>query len=308
MRAIITGGTGFIGTALGAELYQIGHEVVLLSRNPNKHLNVLSQGLKIESWDGLTSQSWGRLINADTAIINLAGENLADGRWTKKRKKVILTSRTNPGQAVVQAIKEAEKKPRVLIQASAVGFYGKHKDELITEDCIPGTNFQANVCLKWEQSTDAVEPMGVRRVIVRTGLPLDLSGGVLPRLLLPFRMFVGGPIGSGQQWFPWIHMADYIRAMRLFIEHPIASGPYNVSSPNPVTNRQFATHLGTVMQRPSFLPIPSIALKLVLGEMSEVLLEGWRIIPKRLQEMGFEYKYPELELALRDLLKDSPVK
>ncbi|NPV66410.1 MAG: TIGR01777 family protein [Anaerolineae bacterium] len=307
MRVIITGGTGLIGRALARSLSADGHEVILLSRSPGNAIN-LPPGVRAVYWDGRTAEGWGELVEDAGAVINLAGETiggngLLDVRWTPGRKRRILESRVNAGRAVTEAIRAAENKPGVLIQMSGVGYYGTHEDERqITESAPVGKDFLASVCIAWEDSTKAVERMGVRRVITRTAPALSRRGGPLPRQMIPFRFFVGGPIGSGRQWFPWIHLTDLVRAIRFLIDTEEAKGVFNVCAPEPVTNAEFSRALGKAMHRPLFLPLPAFAFKLAFGEAATVLLEGQRVIPARLQEMGFTFNFPTVESALKDLI------
>lgn len=305
MRVIITGGTGLIGGALANSLAKDGHEVIVLTRNTNKTRS-LEKGVRVQQWDARTADAWGALADGAGAIVNLAGESIAGegfppSRWTDERKRRIRESRLNAGRAVVDAIVAATNKPPVLIQSSAVGYYGIHGDENITEDHVPGADFLASVCKDWEAATAAVEAMGVRRAIARTGLVLSSKGGVLPMMALPFKMFVGGPIGSGKQQIPWIHLEDEVRALRFLIDTPDAKGPFNLSAPNPLSNAGFSKALGRALGRPSYLPTPGIAFKIAFGELSMLLLEGQRAVPKNLQAAGFQFHYPEAEGALRDL-------
>ncbi len=300
MKVIITGGTGLIGRALAAELLAAGHEVVVLSRNP-RPAQGLPPEVRVERWDGRTAQGWGPLADGADAIVNLAGENIAGGRWTAERKRRIRQSRIDAGQAVVEAVRAAKRKPAVVAQASGIGYYGPHGDEEVTEDFPPGEDFLGRLAVEWEASTAPVESLGVRRVVVRTGVVLSREGGALPRLTLPFRFFLGGPLGSGRQWMPWIHITDEVRAIRFLLEKEDARGPYNLAAPRPVINRELARALGRVLGRPAWLPVPAPALKLLLGEMSAVLLTGQRAVPKRLLEEGFRFQWPELETALRNL-------
>lgn len=301
MRIIIPGGSGLIGRALTADLAAAGYEVIILSRSPEK-VEGLPDGARAEGWDGQSAAGWGHLADGAGAIVNLAGENLAAGRWTAERKRRILESRVKPGQAVVEAVEAAQNKPGVVIQSSAVGFYGPRGDEEITESAAPGTDFLANLCREWEASTAPVGGMGVRLVIIRTGLVLSLDGGALPRILLPFKLFVGGPIGSGRQWWPWIHIDDVVAAIRFLIETETAPGPYNLTAPSPLTNAQFSRVVGRVLGRPALMPVPAFALQLLFGEMSTVLLDGQRVMPYALREAGFTFRFPEAESALRDLI------
>lgn len=299
-RVIITGGTGLIGRALAAELVAAGYEVIVLSRAPQR-----AQGLppevRLESWDGRTAWGWGGLADGAYAIVNLAGENLAGGRWTAERKRRIRQSRLDAGQAVVEAVRAAKRKPAVVVQASGIGYYGPRGNEEVTEDFPPGSDFLGRLAVEWEASTEAVEEMGVRRVVVRTGVVLSRDGGALPRLALPFRFFLGGPLGSGRQWVPWIHIADEVRAIRFLLEDEAARGPYNLASPQPVTNRELARALGQVLRRPAWLPVPAPALRILLGEMSAVLLTGQRAIPKRLLDERFVFQFPEITDSLHHL-------
>ncbi|MCA0456735.1 MAG: TIGR01777 family oxidoreductase [Chloroflexi bacterium] len=309
MRVIITGGTGLIGRELANSLAHDHHEVIVLTRNTNKSSG-LDGSVKLVKWDGRTVQGWGELANGAGAIVNLAGESIAGegfppSRWTKERKKRIVESRINAGKAVVEAITAAAQKPDVLIQASAVGYYGTHGDEPITEEHAPGSDFLAHTCVQWEAVTEPVEKLGVRRAIIRTGILLTNKGGVLPQLSLPFKLFAGGPIGSGKQQMPWIHIDDEVGAIRFLIDTPSAKGAYNLSAPHVVNNAALAKILGRVLKRPSFVPAPAFAFKLAFGELSILLLEGQRAIPKRLEEAGYAFKFPEPEPALKDLLDNN---
>lgn len=313
MRVIITGGSGLIGRELIASLCQDGHEVIVLSRSPAKVINLPSRA-RAEAWDGRTAQGWGHLVNEVEGIINLAGESIAGGdslpeivlrgRWTPARKRAILESRVNVGAALVEAVTAASQKPSVLIQASAVGYYGNAGKNELTETSPSGTDFQANVCVEWENSTKAVEALGVRRAIIRSAVVLSSLGGVLPLFAFPYRFFVGGPLGSGNQWFPWIHMEDEIAAIRFLLERSSASGVYNLCSPKVMTNDEFGRTLGRVLRRPHWLPAPAFALRLLLGEVADgLLLTSQRQIPYRLRQSGFQFKFPEAEAALKDLLR-----
>ncbi len=305
MRVIITGGTGLIGRALAQNLAQDGYEVVVLSRNPGTR--PLPAGINVEKWDGKTAAHWGHLLNGNSAIVNLAGENIAGSgfppaRWTAERKQRILQSRLDAGTAVVQAIQQATEKPKVLLQSSAVGYYGPRGSELITASTPPGNDFLADVCVQWERVTDAVEQMGVRRVLLRTGVVLSMKGGALPLMALPIKLFAGGPLGSGEQYVPWIHLEDEVRAIRFLLEHEEASGPFNLSAPNPLTYKEFGKELAAVLKRPFFLPTPAFALKLALGEMATIVLDGQHAVPDGLQALGFSFKYTQARAALQDLL------
>lgn len=307
MRVIITGGTGQVGSDLAASLAADGHEVIVLTRSPEDATR-LAAGVRPVGWDARTSEGWGHLAEGAGAIVNLAGANLAGAgffpsRWTEERKRIIRDSRVNSGKAVVEAVLEAEVKPRVVIQASGVGYYGARDDYPVTVDSPPGDDFLASLAAEdWEPSTAPVEEMGVRRAIIRSGAVLSAGEGALPRLVLPFRLFAGGPMGSGNQWFSWIHQEDEVRGIRFLIDHEEARGAFNLTAPQPVTNREFARALGRALGRPSWLPVPAFALRLAFGEVSDVLLEGQPAVPSRLQSLGFEFQYPDVESALRDLV------
>lgn len=301
MRVIITGGTGLIGRALAANLAFELYEVIVLTRHPER-VTRLPQGVQAVGWDGRTAAGWGGLADGADAIVNLAGESIAAGWWTEARKRRIRESRVNAGRAVVEAVKAATRKPSVLIQASAVGYYGPHGDEAVTETTPFGNDFLASICRDWEASSAEVESLGVRRAIIRTGLVLSRVGGPLPLMRMPFYFFVGGPLGSGKQWFPWIHIADEVGAIRFAMKKTEAQGALNVCAPNPLTNADFSRALAKVMHRPSFMPAPAFAVRLMLGEMSTLLLDGQREIPQRLQQLGFSFRFAEAEPALRDLL------
>lgn len=302
MRILITGGTGLIGRVLAARLATDGHEPIVLSRDPAKASADLPPGVRAEAWDGKSGAGWSELIDAETAIVHLAGAGVADSRWTAARKREIRDSRIVSGDAVVAAIRAARTPPRVLLQASAVGYYGPRGAEAIDESEPPGSTFLAKVCVEWEESTREVEALGVRRALLRTGLVLTPEGGALGKMLTPAKFGANGPLGSGRQGFPWIHLADEIGAIRFLLDHAEASGPFNLTAPNPVTQAEFAQALGRVLHRPSFLPAPAFALRLALGEMADMLLEGQLAVPKRLLELGYRFRFPDLDGALADLL------
>lgn len=299
MRVLISGGSGLLGRALSAELAAAGDEVILLSRRPAA-VRGLPAGVRAEAWDGKTAAGWGALVEG-AAVVHLAGENIGAGRWTKAQKQRLYGSRIRSGEAVLAAVELAAVKPRVLLQASAVGYYGPCGDELITEASGAGRGFLAEVAKDWEAVTADVEALGVRRAVLRTGVVLSLAGGALPRMALPFRLFAGGRMGDGRQWLPWIHLADAVAAMRFLLTREEARGPFNLTAPNPTTYRDFARTLGRVLHRPSFLPAPAFALRLALGEMADIILTGQRAVPERLLALGFTFRFTELEAALEDL-------
>jgi uncharacterized protein (TIGR01777 family) len=306
MKILIPGGSGLLGRALTRSMAAGGHAVTILSRSPER-VSDLPANVSVAAWDGRSPAGWLQHLEGADVVVNLAGasikgEGFLPSRWSARRKQLILNSRVDAGRAVVEAIRSAKSKPKLLVQASAVGYYGPRADELITEEAASGSDFLAEVCKQWEVSSAPVEELGLRRVVVRTGLPLTLQGGAFPLLVLPFRLFAGGWFGSGRQYYPWIHIDDYIAALKFLIEDSRSSGVYNLSAPQPVTNREFARTLARVMRRPSWLPAPGFALRLALGEVSTVVLDGQRAVPARLQQAGFAFRYPELEPALRNLL------
>ncbi len=301
MRVIVTGGSGLIGRALVDSLARDGHEVIVLSRNPDAVKN-LPKGACAEKWDGKTAQDWGRFVDGADAIVNLAGATISE-KWSETRKQEIRASRVNAGKAMVEAVKAAERKPRVVVQSSAVGYYGPRGAEEITEDSRAGSDFLASVCKDWEASTAELDNMGVRRVIIRTGVVLDKNGGALPKMVMPVKMFVGGPLGSGKQYFPWIHLQDEVAAIRWLIDNPNAHGVYNLSAPQPLTNKDFTHAIGKVLGRPTLMPVPAFVMQTLFGEMATLLLDGQREMPMRLVKEGFKFKFTNAEAALRDVLK-----
>ena len=299
MRAIIVGGTGFIGQALVAELKAHDWEIVVLSRAPGKVAEVFGAGVI-----GMRSDNgdWPDMLGPNCVIVNLAGENIAAGRWTAKKKQRILQSRLEAGDRILRSIRLAENVPAAVIQGSAVGFYGPHGEQAVDEDSPSGTGFLADVCRRWEASTAALDEMGIRRCVVRTGMVLG-NGGALARMLPPFRWYMGGPPGSGLQGVSWVHMADQVGAIRFLMEHESARGPFNLAAPNPVDFNAFARTLGRVLHRPSGLRTPAFALRALFGEMAdEILLSGQFAQPRRLLEAGYTFRFPELEPALADVL------
>jgi uncharacterized protein (TIGR01777 family) len=308
MRVVITGGSGLIGSALARHLGAAGYDAVILSRNPEK-VGPLPSGVRAAGWDGLSARGWADLLDEETSIVHLAGEGIADGRWTAERKRRIRESRMRSGGAVMEALRQVAGKPRALLQGSAVGYYGPRGDDEILEGQPPGHGFLPDVCMEWEASTAEAESLGVRRVVLRTGVVLAREGGALPRMALPFRLMAGAPLGSGRQWFPWIHTADEVGAIRFLLEHDDAHGPFNLVSPHPVTNRELGDRLARVLRRPSPLQglglgVPEPLFRIALGEMADALLDSQRVLPSRLLQLGYLHRFPDLNSALRDLFKD----
>jgi len=301
-RVIITGGNGLIGQALAADLLKDGYEVIALSRDAQRRGANLPSGVRLEQWDGCSAQGWGHLVEQEAAIVNLAGENIGERRWTEARKQAIIESRLRAGKAVSEAVAQARNKPGVVIQASAIGYYGLRTDEILTEKSPPADDFMSRICQQWEPATAPVEQAGVRRVVVRSGVVLSRQGGAFPRMIMPFNFFAGGPLGSGKQWISWIHVRDEVAGLRFLIDNPNAVGVYNLTSPYPLKNVDFERAVGRVMRRPAIIPTPAFAIRLLFGEMAITVLEGQRVVPERLEKEGFLFNYPRIEEALRDLL------
>jgi uncharacterized protein len=299
MNVLIAGGTGLLGSALVNRLKSEGHDVRVLSRRPRSPHDI--------AWtpDG-TAGPWASALDDADAVVNLAGESIASGRWTAARKARIRDSRLHATRSLVAAIQRAARRPSVFISGSAIGYYGPHGEEPVTEQTPPGDDFLATVCREWE--TEARRAADVTRlVLLRTGIVLAREGGALPPMALPFRLFAGGPVGSGRQYQPWIHRDDWVAMTAWAVRTPAVSGPLNVTAPTPVTNRELAQTLGRVLGRPAFMPAPAFAMRAILGEMADaLLLTGARVIPAHAQAMGFHFEYPTLEPALRAIYSSRP--
>ena len=300
MRILIVGGTGMIGTALTKSFLADGHQVWVLTRNPGKAR--LLEGATAIGWNGKTTEGWGKITEQMDAVVNLVGEPLSRWPWTKKQKQRFWDSRVGGGRALAQAIQAASPRPKVLIQASGVNYYGPRGMEPVTEADGAGKDFLAGLCEAWEASTEPIEKLGLRRVIVRSAIVLSEKDGILPIMLFPVRLFAGGPLGNGRQGLAWIHLADEVAAIRFLLEDPIASGPFNLTAPNPVSSAEFTRTAARALRRPYWLPAPAFALRLALGEMATLVLDGLYLRPVRLQELGFNFRFDSLEAALRDLL------
>lgn len=300
-KVVVAGGSGRIGRALVAELAGAGYEVVVLSRGA-AGTGAERSAARGVAWDGRQVGPWAAELEGAVGVVNLAGEDIAGGRWSARRKRLLLDSRRDSTAAVVAALAGARRRPPVLLQASAVGYYGDRADEPLDEGSRPGSGFLPEVCVAWEEASAPAAALGVRRVVLRTGLVLARDGGALPEMARPFRLGVGGPLGDGRQWMPWIHLADEVGAIRFLLERADASGPFNLVAPEPATNAELSRALARALRRPALLRAPAFALRLALGEMAGMLLGGQRVAPRRLLEAGYRFRFPELAAALADLL------
>ncbi|MGY2794405.1 uncharacterized protein ACVWVQ_001471 [Thermostichus sp. MS-CIW-36] len=303
MRIVITGGSGFIGRRLVARLLEQGDQVLVLTRRLEQARRILgeSPNLKLLPYDPYQPQAWAAALEGYEGIVNLAGEPLASSRWTETKKKEIRRSRVETTQALVQALASLNQKPQVMISSSAVGYYGSHPEgDPLTETDPPAQDFLAEVCQAWEAAARPVEELGIRLAIVRTGIVLGPDGGALGQMLAPFQFFIGGTIGSGKQWLSWIHREDWVSLVCFLLGQ--GSGVFNATAPNPVQMEEFCRTLGQVLGRPSWLPVPELALELLLGEAAQVVLTGQKVIPQAALQMGFTFQYPHLKEALRQIL------
>ncbi|MCY7335250.1 MAG: TIGR01777 family oxidoreductase [Chamaesiphon sp.] len=297
MKIAIAGATGFVGSRLVEQLQAQGHQVIILTRSPQQASNRFGQA-QIVGYNPLKSGEWQQSISGCDAVINLAGEPIAEKRWTPAQKRSILDSRQLGTQKIVEAINLATIKPQVLINASAIGYYGTSETSKFDETSPAGTDFLAEVCTAWETAAQAVTANGTRLVILRLGIVLGENGGVLGKMLAPFSAFVGGPIGSGNQWFSWIHRDDVVRLIIAALNDTKMQGVYNATAPNPITMTEFSQTLGTVMNRPSWLSVPNFALEAMLGEGAIVVLQGQQVVPTRTLAQGFDFQYSTLKPAL----------
>ena len=299
-RIVISGGSGFIGSALALKLVTDGYEVVILTRAGISRNT--TGGIRFVQWDAKTSGNWESELEAADSVVNLAGENIGGGLWTKKRKDRILNSRLSGGKALVTAINKCSNKPKLFIQASAIGIYGVSETLTMYENSPLGNDFLSEIARQWEGSTKDLELSGVRRAIIRTGIVLDLKEGAFPLVLLPYRLFFGGRLGSGRQWFSWIHLKDEVDAIAYIIENKL-EGIFNLTAPNPVSNNELGKLISNVTKRPNWFPVPGILLRLLLGEMSTLVLDGQQVLPVRLIDAGYKFSFEQFEAALHDLLR-----
>jgi uncharacterized protein (TIGR01777 family) len=300
MRIFLTGGTGLVGSLLTKRLCERGDHVVLLSRRPDA-AKTLGDGVTVVTGDPMQTGPWMDAVADCDAVVHLAGEGIFNRRWSQEFKDLIHSSRIKSTANIVAALARSSRPGRTLVSASAVGWYGPHGDEELTEDSGPGGDFLAKVCIDWEKAAEPATAQGVRVVLLRTGIVLDKNGGALGQMLTPFKLFVGGPVGSGKQWMSWIHNEDEVGLILFALDHPEISGPFNASAPIPVTNRDFSTALGTALGRPSFFPTPGFMLRIMLGESAEIVTNGQRVLPKKALAAGYDFKFKTIYAALGEI-------
>jgi uncharacterized protein (TIGR01777 family) len=301
------GGSGLLGRALGGSLGSVGFDVVVLSRQAPEKVD-LPAGCRAARWDGRSPEGWLGEADGAAAIVNLAGESIAGRRWSAERKRRIVASRVDSTRAAVAALAALPegRRPPVLLQASGAGIYGDRGDETLDESSTPGEGFLAETAKAWEAASAGADELGVRRVLLRTGVVLAREGGALPEMSRPFRFFVGGRLGDGRQWLPWIHLDDEIAAIAFLLRDPAARGPYNLCAPTPATNAELTRALARALRRPALFAVPAFALRLLLGEMATLVLRGQRVVPRRLLAAGFRFRFANLDAALADLIGRRP--
>jgi len=299
MKILITGGTGFVGTQLTSRLIKDNHEVTILTRSL-KGAKGASPGISYLEGDPTKKGSWQEAIKNHDAVINLAGASIFS-KWTEEHKKAIRESRVNTTQNIVEGIPSRPERPFTLFSTSAVGYYGFCGDEELAEDSPPGNDFLALIAKEWEGEALKARDKGARVVVTRFGIVMGEKGGALSQMIPLFKKYIGGPIGSGKQWFSWVHIKDLAETFAFLLKHPEISGPVNVCSPNPVRNKDLAKALGKALNKPSFMPAPSFMIKLVLGEFGSVILEGQKVIPKKLLENGFVFQHADIHKALQGI-------
>ncbi len=299
MNLVITGASGFIGSALAEQLGNDGHALILLSRTPPT-AKILAKKRWL-TWQPGVAGEWEKLIDGADGIVHLAGEPIAGKRWSASQKERLRTSRMETTRALVDALRKAKVKPKFLISSSAVGYYGPRGNEAVTEESAPGNGFLAQLCVNWEAEANKAKEFGVRVALLRTGIVLGKGSGALSKMMPPFKLFVGGSLGSGRQWFPWIHLSDEVGLIRFLIDNDEARGAFNGTAPNPVTMDEFCKALGKVLHRPAWAPVPAPLLSLLLGEMAQMLLTGQRAVPQAALRLGYRFKFPNVLQALESL-------
>jgi uncharacterized protein (TIGR01777 family) len=303
MKILITGSTGLVGAALSQELKGAGHTVCRLVR-PETNVAALrgSDGFDVK-WDPATGELGGAAVGAD-AVVNLGGASIADARWTPERKKMLRSSRVETTRALVMALSKMAARPRVLVSASAIGYYGNRGDEILREDSAPGSDFLSEIAKEWEAEASKAEALGIRVVLARIGIVLARDGGALPQMARPFRLGIGGKIGSGQQWMSWISLADVVAILKFCLENGEARGAVNLVSPQPVRNAEFTSAVAKALHRPALFAAPAFALRLAMGEMADaLLLSSQRVVPAQLEKVGYSFLEPDLTAALATLFR-----
>jgi uncharacterized protein (TIGR01777 family) len=298
---VVAGGSGLIGRALVENLLEAGVEVTVLTRRSDSGKAV--PGARRLEWDGRSLGAWAAAVDGAAAVVNLCGENLAAGRWSAARKQRLRSSRIEPTRALVEALRAARARPKLLVQASAVGYYGAGDDRELDESAPAGRGFLPELCVAWEAASVEVESLGLRRALLRSGIVLARRGGALATMLPAFRLGIAGRLGDGRQWLPWIHLDDEVGAIERLLADDSLAGAFNATAPLPVTNAEFTRTLARTLRRPAVLPVPRFVLALLFGEMGEVLLQGQRAVPHRLLAAGHRFRYPELDGALAALLR-----
>ncbi len=301
-RVLITGGSGFVGRKLAQELLARGDQVTVLTRDARRAKGQLPAAVRCAAWNPEKAGAWDEELGIVDAVVHLAGEGVAK-RWTDAVKKRIESSRIDSTRLLVEAIGRSKHKPEVFVSASAIGYYGPQpSDKEIDETAPPGNDYLASVCKRWEEAAREVEKVGVRAAQLRIGVVLGDGGGALEKMLIPFKLFAGGPIGDGKQVVSWVHRDDVVGMLLMAIDNPEIKGPINAVSPNPVTSKELATAIGNVINRPSSLPAPAFAVKLAMGEAATILLDGVRVIPRRAIDLGYEFHRARLVPALESIL------
>lgn len=301
MKMVVAGATGFIGRSLCNELAK-EHNIIALTRRPEKASNFFAKSIDIIKWNPKYNDGWESCLDGSDAIVNLAGTNLASARWSKNFKAEILDSRIKASKAIIQAIEKSKVKPKTIITASAIGFYGNRANEKLDEESGGGDGFLASVAKEIEDSSREFEILGLRSIVIRTGIVLGSSGGALPKMIMPFKCYLGGYWGKGNQWMSWISLADEVAAIKFLIKNSNLYGAFNLTSPEPLQNRQLFQILARVLKKPCWLPVPAFMLKIMFGEIAnELFLASQRVYPKKLIDAGFKFKYTELKKALESI-------
>jgi uncharacterized protein len=299
MKIFLTGGTGFVGKGLTKELVRSGHEVTLLTRSLRK-FGSKPPAVSLIEGDPTQKGEWQKSVGGHDIVINLAGASIFT-RWTKERKQNLRESRILTTRNIVDAL--AGGTTKTFFSTSAIGYYGFHEDEELNEASLPGGDFLAQLALDWEKEALGAQDLGIRVVLTRFGIALGEDGGALGQMIPMFKKYIGGPLGSGRQWFSWIHLEDLVQAFLFLVDHSEISGPVNFTAPNPVRNKELAAALGKILKRPAFMPAPGFLLRWVLGEFGSILLKGQKVLPQKLLQSGFRFRYPTIDKALRSIVK-----